>query len=152
MGKIKKVMGWHDCTVTNGEDVFRDIMKDTTDLSVEEGQEEEALIESNEAEGRYKEPDKYILKLSRRVGEENVTPGFTEDVGEVTVQPVNKGARGVKLSGVSRHIALEFKSKDGLVANYTYKTKGAVDDDGNLTDVEITTTPTGAPDGNPDGN
>ena len=44
---------------------------------------------------------------------------------------------GVKLKGVSEHIAVGFNTTDGVVATYTYKTKGEKDANGKLTDIEL---------------
>ena len=89
--KTKKVMGWKKCTVVMGETTYNDIKEGTTSLSVEEGQETEATIEGGEAEGRHKDPDKYVLTIERRIGSEEVKPGFIEDAGDVEVKPSRKG-------------------------------------------------------------
>ena len=139
--KTKKVMGWKKCTVVMGETTYNDIKEGTTSLSVEEGQETEATIEGGEAEGRHKDPDKYVLTIERRIGSEEVKPGFIEDAGDVEVKPSRKGARTVKLTGVSQHISVKYDSTDGAVAVYKWKTKGQTDEDGNLTDISIGTVP-----------
>lgn len=111
-------------------------MEDSTDLSVEEGDEEEATIEGGTAEGRKKKPDKYTLTFNRRVATaDEAKPGYSESVGDIDVFPENSGAIGVTLKDVSRHVALKFDAKDGLVAVYTYKTKGATNEKGELTDI-----------------
>ncbi|MBQ8969164.1 MAG: hypothetical protein IJ064_05485 [Bacteroidaceae bacterium] len=128
----KKVLGWGKCTVG----AHSDIVEGSTSLSVEEGQEQEALIEGGEAEGRKKAPDKYTLTYNRRVGSASeVEVGYTEDAGDITVTPEEAGAICCTLKGVSKHVAVKFDSTDGLVAIYTYKTKGKVGADGKLTDI-----------------
>lgn len=132
----QKIIGWGKCAVKNGNTTHNDIVQGSTALSVEEGQETEALIEGGEAEARKREPDKYTLTYNRRIGSENeVEVGFVENAGDAEVIPENAGAIGVKLSSCSRSISVKFDSTDGLVAVYTYKTKGAHDDNGKLTDV-----------------
>lgn len=131
----KKVLGWGRCSV-DGHD---DIVEDSTNLDIEEGDEQEANIEGGSAEGRKHAPDKYILTYNRRIGSATeVTVGYTEDAGDVTVTPENVGAIGVTLKECSRHIAVKFDTKDGLVAVYTWKTKGKTDAAGKLTDIEFT--------------
>lgn len=135
MPETKKILGWGQCSV-NGK---KDIVENSTSLSVEEGQEQTANIEGGSAEGRKKAPDKYILTFRRRLGSpDEVEPGYTEDFGDVEVTPENGEAVGVKLIGVSEHIAIGFDSNDGTVATYTYKTKGMKDANGKLTDVKLT--------------
>lgn len=127
-----KVLGWGRCSI-DGHD---DIVEDSTSLDVEEGDEQEANIEGGTAEGRKKNPDKYTLTYNRRIGSAaEVEVGYTENAGDVTVTPENTGAIGVTLKNCSRHIAVKFDAKDGLVAVYTWKTKGATDDKGKLTDI-----------------
>lgn len=127
-----KVLGWGRCSI-DGHD---DIVEDSTSLEVEEGDEQEANIEGGTAEGRKKNPDKYALTYNRRIGSAaEVEVGYTENAGDVTVTPENTGAIGVTLKNCSRHIAVKFDAKDGLVAVYTWKTKGATDDKGKLTDI-----------------
>ena len=129
-----KILGWGRCTVGDHDD----IVEGSTSLSVEEGQEQEANIEGGSAEGRKKAPDKYILTYRRRVGSASeVEVGFTENVESVTVTPENDGAVGVTLSNVSRHVAVGFDSTDGLVAIYTYKTKGQTNAQGQLSDIAL---------------
>lgn len=145
--KRTKVMGWKDNEVVVGTGetavVYDDIKQGSTSLDREEGQTEEALIESGEAEGVYKAPDKYILKFDRRIDTtEEVTPGFKDEGEDVEVKPKRKGARTVKLTGCSRTISVNYDTTDGVVAHYEYKTKGAVDENGNLTDIIIGSVPT----------
>lgn len=143
--KVTKIMGWKDCEVWQGDTIYNDIKQGTTNLSREEGQEEESNLESGEAEGRYKDPDKYILEIKRTIGpDEDVKPGFKDNVGDVEVRPTKKGARTVKLSGVSQDISIEYDSNGGAVEVLRWKTRGAVDADGNLTDISIGTVPTEA--------
>lgn len=132
----QKIIGWGKNSVKNGQTTWNDIVQGSTSLSVEEGSEQEALIEGGEAEARKQEPDKYTLTFNRRVGSENeVEPGFTENAGDVEVIPEQVGAIGVKLTGCSMRVNVQFDSTDGLVAVYTFKTKGAHDSNGKLTDV-----------------
>lgn len=136
--KVKKIMGWKDCEIEQGDTIYDDIKQGSTSLSREEGQTTEAKIESGENEGVDKEPDKYILTCERRIGpDEDVHPSFKDNVGNVEVRPRRKGARSVKLTGVSQDVGVKFDSTDGAVVTYTWKTKGAVDEDGNLTDISI---------------
>ena len=135
-------MGWKDNEVIVGSGnnalTYDDIKQSSTSLSREEGQTEEALIESGEAEGVYKSPDRYILSFDRRLDtEEEVSPGFKDSNVEVTVKPKKAGARMVTLSGCSEDISIKYDTTDGVVAHYEYKTKGAVDSDGNLTDIAV---------------
>ena len=140
-----KVIGWGKCKAKHtpaGENAtateHSDIVEGSTALSVEEGTEQEALIEGGEAEARKKQPDKYVLDYERRIGSASeVTPGFTEDAGTIEIEPEQTGAVGVTLTGVSLYISLSFDSTDGLKAHYKYKTKGATDANGALTDIEL---------------
>lgn len=138
MSVITKIVGWGRNTITDPTIGSKnDIVMDSTDLSVEEGAEAEAQIEGGSAEGRKKDPDKYILKANRRIGDETEVEevlGFTETVEQVECTPDN-GGLGVRLINPSRHVALKMDTKDGLVAVYTYKTKGETDANGKLTDV-----------------
>lgn len=135
MPEVRKVLGWGQCTVNN----MNDIVENSTQLNVEEGQELTANIEGGGSEGRKKAPDKYILTFKRRLGNANeVEPGYTEEFGDIEVEPENGEAVGVKLKGVSEHIAVGFNTTDGVVATYTYKTKGVKDANGKLTDVQLT--------------
>lgn len=135
---VTKIVGWGRNTVVDSVlGSYSDIVMDSTDLSVEEGSEKEANIEGGEAEARVKDPDKYILKANRRIADETEVAdvlGFTETVETVECTPDN-GGLGVKLINPSRHVALKMDTKDGLVAVYTYKTKGQADANGKLTDV-----------------
>ena len=138
--KTTKIRGWKDCEVERGDMIDDDSMEGTTNLSREEGQVEEAPIESGESEGTYKAPDKYILEIKRRIGpNETVTAGFNDNVGNVEVRPKKTGARTVQLTGVSQDISVEYGSDNGAVEVIRWKTKGAVNDNGNLTDVIIGT-------------
>ena len=146
MGNRTKVMGWKDNEVvvgTGGSAVtYDDIKQGSTSLDREEGQKEEALIESGEAEGVYKAPDRYILSFDRRVDTtEEVTPGFHDSGVTVAVKPKKAGARTVTLTGCSEDVSVKYDSTDGVVAHYEYKTKGATDSDGNLTDVSVGSVP-----------
>ena len=131
-----KVLGWGKCTAKHtpsGQNAtavtHADIVDGSTSLSVEEGQEQEALIEGGSAEGRRKQPDKYIVEYDRRIGSAaEVTPGFTEDAGSIEIEPELSGAIGVTLTGVSLYISLSFDSTDGLKAHYQYKSKGAANE------------------------
>ena len=135
MPNTTKILGWGRCKVGDHDD----IIENSCQLSVEEGQEQTANIEGGSFEGRKKAPDTYILTYRRRLGAANeVTPGYTENFGNVTVEPENDQAVGVTLKSVSEHIAIGFDSTDGTVATYTYKTKGSTDSNGQLTDIELT--------------
>ena len=141
----QKIIGWGKCQAKHTPSgqgatavTHNDIVEGSTALSVEEGEEQEALIEGGEAEARKRKPDKYILEYERRIGTAaEVTPGFTEDAGSVEIEPESTGAIGVSLTGVSLYISLSFDSTDGLKAHYTYKTKGATDDNGALTNISL---------------
>ena len=145
MAVTKKIIGWGKCEAKitpSGENpsptTHNDIAEGTTSLSVEEGDEQEALIEGGEAEARKHHPDKYIIEYERRIGSASeVEPGFTEDAGSVQIIPEQSGAIGVTLTGVSCYISLSFDTTDGLKAHYTYKTKGTTDANGKLTDVSL---------------
>ena len=129
---VVKVLGWGRCSA----DGFDDIIEGSCQLSVEEGQEQEALIEGGSAEGRKKAPDKYILTFNRRVASAaEAAVGYTADYATVTVTPEQTGAICATLLHASKHVAVKFDSTDGLVAVYTYKTKGATDANGALTDI-----------------
>ena len=135
MPETTKILGWGRCKVGTHDD----IIENSCQLSVEEGQEQTANIEGGGAEGRKKAPDKYVLTYRRRLGAANeVEPGYTENFGNVEVEPENEGAVGVILKNVSEHIAVGFDSTDGTVATYTYKTRGEKNSSGKLTDVELT--------------
>ena len=128
-----KVLGWGKCQAAG----FDDIIENSCQLSVEEGQEQEATIEGGSAEGRKKAPDKYILTFNRRVASAaEAAVGFTEsEATAVSVVPENAGAIGCTLIKPSKHVAVKFDSTDGLVAVYTFKTKGTTDANGKLTDI-----------------
>ena len=131
-----KVLGWGKCQAAG----FDDIIENSCQLSVEEGQEQEATIEGGSAEGRKKAPDKYILTFNRRVATAaEAAVGFTEsEANAVSVVPEAVGAIGVTLAaGCSKHVSVKFDSTDGLVAVYTYKTKGITDENGALTDISF---------------
>lgn len=132
----KKVLGWGKCSAGG----FNDIVENSCQLSVEEGQEQEALIEGGEAEGSKKAPDRYILTYKRRIGdvsEVNGQLGYTEDGGDVTVTPELTGAIGCTLTGASKHVAVNYDTTDGMMAIYTHKTKGKTDTNGKLTDISF---------------
>ena len=137
-----KVIGWGKCTATHTPSgqgatakTYDDIVEGSTSLSVEEGDEQEALIEGGEAEARKKRPDKYIVEFERRIGNASeVTPGFTDDAGTLRIDPALDGAIGVTLTGVSLYVSVSFDSTDGLKAHYQFKTKGA-NTGGTLTDI-----------------
>ena len=134
MPDATKVLGWGRCTA----DGFSDIIEGSCQLSVEEGQEQEATIEGGSAEGRKKGPDKYTLTFKRRVASAaEAAVGYTPDYASVSVVPEASGAIGVTLTHVSKHVAVQFDSTDGLVAVYTYKTKGTTDNSGALTDISF---------------
>ena len=97
----------------------------------------EALIEGGEAEARRKKPDKYILKFSRRidtVAELDCIKEGAEDV-DVELEPELAGAVGVQLDSTSKRVTARYDTTDGMVADYVYKTKGATDSSGALSDV-----------------
>ena len=132
MPEVKKVLGWGKCSAGG----FNDIVENSCQLSVEEGQEQEATIEGGSAEGRKKAPDKYILTFNRRIGDASeAAVGYTEEVSDAVVVPENAGAIGCTLIKPSKHVAVKFDSTDGLVAVYTFKTKGTTDANGKLTDI-----------------
>ncbi len=132
MPNVTKVLGWGKCSAGG----YDDIVENSCQLSVEEGQEQEATIEGGSAEGRKKAPDKYILTYNRRIGDASeVVVGYTEEGGNVSVEPEAVGAIGVTLIGASKHVAVKFDSTDGLVAVYTHKTKGTTDANGKLNDI-----------------
>lgn len=137
----KKIIGWGKVeakqTPTTGDPVtYDDIKEGSASLSVEEGTIEEALIEGGEAEAVKSSADKYIVEFDRRIGNaSDVTPGFQESAGNIELIPPTVGAIGIRLTGVCRKITLKYDSTDGLVAHYWYKTAGATDSSGNITDV-----------------
>lgn len=138
----KKIVGWgknsNKETINGSSTTYDDIVINSTSLSVEEGEEQEAQIEGGEAEARKKNPDKYILESERRIddpSEVNGVLGFTEEVDSIEVEPQEVGAVGVTLINPSRHVTVTYDTTDGLKAKYTYKTKGATDSNGRLTDI-----------------
>lgn len=141
----RKIVGWgknaNKETVSGTATTYNDIVLNSTSLSVEEGDEQEAQIEGGEAEARKKNPDKYILAAERRIddpAEVNDVLGFTEEIDSVQVIPQEIGAVGVTLINPSRNVSVSFDTTDGLKAKYTYKTKGATNSSGKLTDVVFT--------------
>ena len=135
---LKKILGWGECVAKQGGTVYDDIVDGSASLSVEEGQEDEALIEGGIAEGRKQRPDKYIIEFDRRLGDEtDFNPGFTENAGEIGIIPKNAGAVYAELKGCSLKKTLRQDSTDGLVGHYQYKTKGATDAYGALTDITM---------------
>lgn len=143
MAGTTKVLGWGKCSAvvtpaSGTASTFEDIVDGSASLSVEEGEEMEALIEGGEAEGRRKRPDKYILTFNRRIGDASEVTGklgYTESVTSVQVIPELNGAIGVTLSDVSETFTVQYDTTDGLVAVYTYKTKGKTDANGKINDV-----------------
>ena len=138
----KKIVGWgknsNKETINGSSTTYDDIVLNSTSLSVEEGEEHEAQIEGGEAEARKKDPDKYILESERRIddpSEVNDVLGFTEEVDSIEVEPQEVGAVGVTLINPSRHVTVTYDTTDGLKAKYTYKTKGATNNNGKLTDI-----------------
>ena len=142
MADTTKVLGWGKCSVKETPSVgdaetFNDIIDGSASLEVEEGEEMDALIEGGEAEARRKKPDKYLLKFSRRidtVGELDAIKKGEEDV-DVELTPELVGAVGVQLDSTSKRVTARYDTTDGMVADYVYKTKGATDGNGALTDV-----------------
>ena len=136
MSVVRKITGWKKPTITNGQMVYDDWVKDSVELSVEEGAIEELQIEGGEAEDADAETDRYILEGDRRVDNANeVTLGHNFDAGNVEVDPSRSGALGVNLLDCSLKITLKGKAKDGVILHYKWKTKGAHDDEGNPTDI-----------------
>lgn len=139
---VEKVVGWGRNTLIDSElGSYNDIVMNSTDLNVEEGAETEAQIEGGQAESRKKDPDKYILVANRRIDNAEEVEhelGFTESIGSVECYPDN-GGLGVKLINPSRHVAVKMNTTDGLVAVYTYKTKGSTDANGKLDDIILGT-------------
>ncbi len=138
-----KILGWGECTskftpVSGTAETHDDIVENSASLSVEEGQEQEALIEGGKAEGRKQQPDKYIIEFDRRLENgDDFTPGFVEDAGDIAIIPKNVGAVYAELKNCSCKKTLKQNSTDGLVGHYLYKTKGSTDSNGDLDDVEI---------------
>lgn len=136
MSVIRKITGWKQPTITNGSMVYDDWVKDSVELSVEEGNVEELQIEGGAAEDADAETDRYILEGDRRVDNPSeVTLGHFFDAGDVEVDPSRSGALGVNLLDCSLKITLKGKAKDGTILHYKWKTKGAHDDAGNPTDI-----------------
>ena len=137
-----KPIGWGRCSVNDSElGTYDDIVENSTQLTVQEGSEQEAKIEGGSAEGRKKQPDIYQLVYNRRIGDASEVRdhiGFKENVATVQVTPENQDAVGCILKNASRSVTVKFDTTDGLVAVYTYKTKGATDANGKLTDIELT--------------
>ena len=132
----RKITGWVKPTITNGNMIFDDWVKDSVQLSVEEGTVEELQIEGGEAEDADVETDRYILEGDRRVDDASeVDLGHTFEAGDVEVDPSKSGALGVTLIDTSLKVTLKGAVKGGLILHYKWKTKGAHDDDGNPTDV-----------------
>ena len=142
MSEVSKIVGWGRNTLIDPAlGSYSDIVMNSTDLSIEEGSESEAQIEGGSAESRKKDPDKYILVANRRIAnaqEVEDVLGFTESIGNVQCYPDN-GGLGVKLINPSRHVSVKMNTTDGLVAVYTYKTKGSVGPNGKLNDIVLGT-------------
>lgn len=137
---VKKILGWGECVASDGTFAYDDVVDKSAGLSVEEGAEDEALIEGGKAEGRKQAPDKYIIEFDRRVGNSNeVELGFVENAGKIAIIPKVAGACYAELKGCSRKISIKQNTDDGLVVHYSYKTKGSTDSTGKLDDVEIKT-------------
>jgi len=140
---VRKILGWGECTskftptIGNAE-THDDIVDGSASLSVEEGQEDEALVEGGRAEGRKQRPDKYIIEFDRRLADgDDFAPGYEEDAGDIAIIPKNVGAVYAELKDCSCKKTLKQDSTDGLVGHYLYKTKGSTDSNGNLDDIEI---------------
>lgn len=141
---VIKILGWGECTskftpASGGSaETHDDIVDGSASLSVEEGQEQEALIEGGKAEGRKQQPDKYIIEFDRRLGSTNeFTPGYEENAGDIAIIPKSVGAVYAELKDCSCKKTLKQGSTDGLVGHYLYKTKGSTNSLGNLDDIEI---------------
>lgn len=140
---VKKILGWGECSskhtpVSGNATSHDDIVDGTASLSVDEGQEDEALVEGGRAEGRKQRADKYIIEFDRRLADgDDFTPGYVEDAGNIAIIPKNVGAVYAELKDCSCKKTLKQDSQNGLVGHYYYKTKGSTDSDGNLDDVEI---------------
>lgn len=137
-----KVIGWGKCAIKQGasgsQTTYDDIVENSCQLSVEEGEETTANIEGGSAEASRRKPDKYILTYNRRIDTPSeVTVGYTENGEDVEVVPESVGAVGAKLTGSSKHVSVKFDTTDGLVAVYTHKTKGTTDANGALTDITL---------------
>ena len=142
MSELTKPIGWGRCKATDSDlGAYDDIVENSTQLTPQEGSEQEAKIEGGSAEGRKKQPDIYQLVFNRRIGDKTEVAnciGFTPEVASVTITPEDANAVGCILKKPSRHVGVKFDATDGLVAVYTYKTKGLTDANGNLTDIELT--------------
>lgn len=136
MSVTRKITGWVKPTITNGNMIFDDWVKDSVQLSVEEGTVEELQIEGGEAEDADVETDRYILEGDRRVDDASeVDLGHTFDAGDVEVDPYKIGALGFTLVDTSLKVTMRGAVKGGLILHYKWKTKGAHDADGNPTDI-----------------
>ena len=143
MANEVKPIGWGQCSVQDSElGTYNDIVENSTQLTPQEGSEQEAKIEGGSAEGRKAQPDIYQLVYNRRIGDASEVSGcigFKENVATVQVTPENDSAVGCILKNVSRKVTVKFDTTDGLVAVYTYKTKGAKNaQTGLLDDIEFT--------------
>ena len=135
---IRKILGWGECVAKHGSTVYDDIVDKSASLSVDEGDETEALVEGGKAEGRKQTADKYIIEFDRRLGDEtDFKPGYIENAGEIGIIPKNVGAVYAELKGCSLKKTLKQNTDDGLVAHYLYKTKGSTDSEGDIDDVEV---------------
>lgn len=153
MADTTKTLGWGKCSVVEGSGAsaitFDDVIDGSAALEVEEGEEMEALIEGGEAEARRKKPDKYLLKFSRRIDTVDELEAIKKGEEDVDVEliPELDGAVGVQLDSTSKRVTARYDTTDGMVADYVYKTKGATDGNGALTDVtfvkKVTATNTG---------
>ena len=140
----QKIIGWGEChakqTISNTPVEYDDIVINSAALNVEEGEEQEALIEGGRAEARKKRPDKYILEFERRIGDESEVAaelGFTDEVDSIQIIPEEVGAVAVTLQSPSKYVSVSFDSTDGLKAKYQYNTKGATGSNGKLSDVSF---------------
>ena len=141
---VRKILGWGECTskftpsAGGNAETHDDIVDGTASLSVDEGQEDEALVEGGRAEGRKVRPDKYIIEFDRRLEDgDDFTPGYVEDAGDIAIIPKNVGAVYAELKDCSCKKTLKQDSQNGLVGHYYYKTKGSTDSNGDLDDVDI---------------
>lgn len=136
MSVVRKITGWVQPTITNGTLEYSDWVKDSVQLSVEEGSVEELQIEGGEAEDAHSDTDRYILEGDRRVDDPSeVTLGHFFDAGNVKVDPSRGGALGVNLLDTSLKVTVKGQAKEGVILHYKWKTKGAHDSDGNPTDI-----------------
>lgn len=136
----QKKVGWGACIMEDTElGQYEDIVMNSAQLSVEEGQEKEAQVEGGAAEARDKDVDRYTLTARRRIADESEVAdviGFTPTISSAKLHPKNGGV-GVTLVNPSRHVAVQMDSTDGLTAVYTYKSKGENDGNGHPTDIEV---------------